>query len=182
MHKDNMEDQDAQMLLDSLVAFNLTQHIKIPIHNRGHTLDVIITLTEDGPFQPTNTIAGPYISDHWLIILETMENKLKIKTEKQKIRKIYENKIHKFCENLNSDPIIQVTILEEAVIHLNQEMPRTLNSVIPTKEVKVKKRKTAPWNDKELKQQRKILKNKEHKWFKYREDHHWLTYKCERNR
>ena len=63
------------MLLDSLATFNLTQHVKIPPHNRGHTLDVIITHTEDEPFQPTNTIAGPYISDHRLIILENMETK-----------------------------------------------------------------------------------------------------------
>ena len=69
MHVDNMKDQGAQMVLDSLAAFNLTQHVKFPTHNRGHTLDVIITPTEDRPFQPTNTIAGPYISDHRLIIL-----------------------------------------------------------------------------------------------------------------
>ena len=61
-------------------------------------------------------------------------------------------------------------------------MLRTLNLVVPTKEVKVKKRKPKMWYDEELKQQRKILKNREHKWFKYREDHHWLPYKCERNR
>ena len=61
MHIDNMEDHDAQMLLDLLEAFNLNQHVKIPTHHRHHTLDVIITVTEDGPFQPTNTIAGPYI-------------------------------------------------------------------------------------------------------------------------
>ena len=60
MHIDNMEDQDAQILLDSLVAFSLTQHVKLQTHNRGPTLDVIITPTEDGPFQPTNTITGPY--------------------------------------------------------------------------------------------------------------------------
>ena len=59
MHIDNLEDQDAQMLLDLLVAFNLTQHVKIPTHNRAHTLNVIITPTGDGPFQPTNTITGP---------------------------------------------------------------------------------------------------------------------------
>ena len=77
MHMDNMEDQDAQTLLDSLVAFNLTKHVKVPTHKRGHTLDVIISLTEDRPFQPTNTIVEPYISDHRLIIFETMENKPK---------------------------------------------------------------------------------------------------------
>ena len=87
-----------------------------------------------------------------------------------------------FAENLNNDQIIQVTTLEEAVNHLNQKMLRTLNLVAPTKEVKVKKRKPTPWYDEELKQQRKILKNRECKWFKYRKDHHLLTYKHEKNR
>ena len=80
-----MEDQDAQMLLDSHVAFSLTQHIKIPTHNRGHTLDVIITLTEDKSFQPTNMIAGPYISDHRLMILETMKLNIKPKLKDRKL-------------------------------------------------------------------------------------------------
>ena len=170
------------MLLVSLVAFNLSQHVKIPTHNRGHTLVVIITLTEDRPFQPTNTIAGPYIFDHRLIMLETIKTKPKTKIKGQKIRNINENTIHKFCENFNNDPIMEVTALEEAVNHLNQEMLRTLNLVTPTKEVKIKKRRPTPWYDEELKQKRKILKNRKCKWFRYMEDHHWLAYKHKRNR
>ena len=152
MHIDDMEDQNAQMLLVSLVAFNLTQHVKIPTHSRGHILDVINTLIEDRPFQPTNTVAGPYISDQRLIILYTMETKPKTKIEGQKCRKTNENTTHKLYENFSSDPIIQMTTLEEAVNHLNQEMLRTLNLVAATKEVKVKKRKPTPWYDEELKQ------------------------------
>ena len=63
----------------------------------------------------------------------------------------------------NNDPIIQATTLEEAVSHLNQEMLRTINLVTPTKNVKVKKRKPVPWYDEELKQQSKLLKNRESK-------------------
>ena len=131
IHINNMEDQDAQVLLDSLPAFNLTQHVKVPTSNRCHNLDVIITPTEDGPFQPTNTMVGPYISDHSHIIFEIMETKPKTKIQRQEIRKINENTIHKFCENFKNDPIIQVTALEEAVSHHNQEMLRTLNLVTP---------------------------------------------------
>ena len=115
------------MLLDSLEESNLTQHVKIPKHNRGHTVDVITTPTEDRSFLPTHTIAGPYISDHRLMILEASETKPKTKIKGKKIRQINENKIHKFCENLNNDPIILATSLEETVNHLNQEMLRTPN-------------------------------------------------------
>ena len=77
---------------------------------------------------------------------------------------------------------MQVTTHEEAVNNMNEEMLRTFNLVAPTKEVKAKKRRHKPWYDEELKQQRKPLKSKEHKWFNYREDSHWHTYKHERNR
>ena len=70
MHIDNIDDQETQTLLDPLPAFNLTQHVRNPTHNKGHTLDAIFTTTEDEPFQPINTIAGPYILDHRLKILK----------------------------------------------------------------------------------------------------------------
>ena len=75
MHIDNVKDQETQMLLDWLLAFKLIQHVKIPTHNRGHTLDVIIILTEDGPFQPANTIAGQSVH------LKPQKLKLKLKSK-----------------------------------------------------------------------------------------------------
>ena len=50
LHIDNIDDQETQMLLDSLAAFTLTQHVRIPTHYKGHTLDAIITATEDEHF------------------------------------------------------------------------------------------------------------------------------------
>ena len=135
MQTDNIDDQETQTLVDSFAAFNLTQHIRIPSH-KGHILDVIITTTEDEPFQLYNTIAEPYMSDHLLTILETSETKLETKIERQKTRKINENTICEFCENFNNDPIMQVTTLEEEVNYMNEEMIRTLDLVAPTKELK----------------------------------------------
>ena len=73
------EDKDAQTLLNVLVAFNLKEHINIPTHNLGHTVDLIITpATYQGLL-----IVGPYISDHRLITLETLHTKSKPKLEKR---------------------------------------------------------------------------------------------------
>ena len=154
----------------------------IPTHNKGHTLDIIITTTEHYLSEPPNTIAGPYISDDRLIILETSETKLDAKVKRHKIRKINVNTIHEFCKKFNNDQIMQATTLEEVVSNMNGEMLQTLDLVAPTKVVKAKKRKPKPWYDKELKEQWKILKNRECKWFKYREDSHCQACKHERNR
>ena len=87
-----------------------------------------------------------------------------------------ENTVHEFCNIFNNDPIMQATALEEAVSNMNEEMFRTLDLVAPTKEVKSQKRRPYLWYDVQLKQQRKILKNREHK------HSHWYAYKCKRNR
>ena len=79
IHINDNEDQDAQTLLNTLEAFNLKQHVNIPTHNLGHTLDLIITAaTYQG-----SLIVGPYISDHRFITLETLHNKPKPKLEKR---------------------------------------------------------------------------------------------------
>ena len=79
IHMNDIEDQDTQTLLNTLAAFNLKQHVNIPTHNLGYTLDIIITpATYHG-----SLIAGPYISDHRFITLETLHTKPKPKLEKR---------------------------------------------------------------------------------------------------
>ena len=43
IHTNDMEDQDAQIPLDTIAAFNL-KHVNTLTHNLGHTLDLIIIL------------------------------------------------------------------------------------------------------------------------------------------
>ena len=74
MHMDDPNNQNACILHDSINAFNLIQHVKIPTHNKGHTLDVIITTNSTG-FNNVGEI-HTYISDHRLLILEIATNKM----------------------------------------------------------------------------------------------------------
>ena len=43
MHIDNMENPDAQVFLDMIMAFGLENHVAFPTHRSGHTLDLVIT-------------------------------------------------------------------------------------------------------------------------------------------
>ena len=70
---------------------------------------------------------------------------------------------------------------KEAFNHFATEVLRTLDEIAPQKMVKAANRKPKPWYDEDLKQQRTIMKNREHKWIKYHEDHLWKAYTRERN-
>ena len=77
IHINDSEDQDDQILQNTFNAFNLKQHVNIPIHNLGHTINLIITSNDyRGKLLPRS-----YISDHRMITLNTNIPKWKQRTE-----------------------------------------------------------------------------------------------------
>ena len=73
IHLNELEDTDAKAFCNILEAFNITQHIKFPIHNLGFTLDIVET--ENRQNRNVTTITGPYISDHQLIAVQLEDKK-----------------------------------------------------------------------------------------------------------
>ena len=67
IHINNSEDPDAQVLINTLEAFNLKQHLPFLTHNQGHILDLITT--ETNTCLVTKSAPGPYISDHQMVYI-----------------------------------------------------------------------------------------------------------------
>ena len=178
IHINDLEDRDAQILNDTLNAFNLRQHVNIPTHNLGHTIDLIITPNDyTGPLIP-----GSYLSDHRMITFSTNIPKPKPKAETKKVCNLTDNKIQQFTEVFNNAAILNTSNLAEATNQLNSEILRTLDKIAPQQIKKITSRIKKPWYNNNFKHQRQIVKNRERKWLKYREQPHWKAYKRERNR
>ena len=182
MHMDDTNNQNACILQDSIEAFDLIQHVKIPTHNKGRALDVVITTKSAGFNNVKDIIPGPYISDHRLLILKTAINKVEPQKVTTKTRKSINNINNVFKEKFNDKEILDSTTLNEVINHFATEVLNTLEEIAPQKIVKITNRKPKPWYDEDLKQQRTIMKSREHKWIKYHEDHLWKAYVRERNR
>ena len=154
MHMDDPNNQNVCILQDSIEAFDLIQHVKIPTHNKGHTLDVVIT-TKSARFNNVkDIIPGPYISDHRLLILKTAINKVEPQKVTTKTRKSINNINNVFKEKFNDKEILDSTTLDEAINHFATEVLNTLEEITPQKIVKITNRKSKPWYDEDLKQQR----------------------------
>ena len=162
MHMDDPTNQNASILHDSINAFNLTQHVKIPTPNKGHTLVVIITTNCTGFNNVGEIIPGPYILDHRLLILETTINKIEPQKITTKYRKSAKNINNIFKEKSYDKEILKSTTLEDAINHFTKEVLKALNDIAPLKKVKTTNRKPNPWYDEDLKQQRTKMKNREH--------------------
>ena len=178
IHINDSEDHDAQTLQDTLNAFNLKQHINIPTHNLGHIINIIITSNDYmGPLIP-----GSCILDHRKITLNTSIPKPIPKNKIKSVCYITDNKVQQFIDEFNNTPMLNTSNLTDASNQLNSEILRTMDKIAPQKFKKTTSRIKKPWNDNDLKHQRQIVKNRERKWLKYREQSHWKAYKRERNR
>ena len=66
-HLDEPEDRPAQRFSDLLDIFNLVQHVKGETHRNGHTLDLIITRSDEASLVSNVHITDPVISDHFAV-------------------------------------------------------------------------------------------------------------------
>ena len=154
IHIIDLEDQDAQILKNTLNAFNLKKHINIPTHNLGHTIDLIITSYDYmGPLIP-----GLYISDHRMITLSTNIPKPKPKAEMKKVCNLTDNKVQQFIEEFNNTAILNTSNLAGVTNQLNSEILRTMDKIAPQQIKKITSRIKKPWYDNDLKHQRQIVK------------------------
>lgn len=67
IHVDNASDSDAQNLISLLEAFDFTQHVSGPTHNKGHTLDLVIS---KGLNISVPCVVDVAISDHCCIFFD----------------------------------------------------------------------------------------------------------------
>ena len=90
--------------------------------------------------------------------------------------------IREFKEKFNNQLILDAETLEDVVYQLDNQMQNTLEEVAPLTTEKRSKHNNKPWCNKQLNDQRKILKNREGKWLKYKTQDLWLSYKRKQNR
>ena len=181
IHMDNLEDVDSCLLHDTINAFNLKQQVNIPMHNLGHILDLIITenLQE---YEVEKIILGPYLSDHQFITIQLTECKPKVQQLLMKYRRIPTDIMQGFNRHFNNQSVLETTDLDQAIDQFQSELQRTLDQIAPEKLLKMRNGNKKPLFDKELYDQRRIMKNRERLWLKYQNATQWKAYTRERNR
>ena len=66
-HVDNLGDYNTRCFLDVLELFDLKQHISGATHNRGHTLDLVISRAHESGLISAFHVEDPCISDHFAV-------------------------------------------------------------------------------------------------------------------
>ena len=174
------DDPNATMFTEILDAMGLVPHVKTSTHKAGHTLDQVYTVL-DSQIKISGCCQGTLLSDHYIIQCQAS-----IPTNITVSRSVTSRKLididHKaFMNDINCEAI-NMTNIDEAIKTLNAELLRVLDKHAPLKERRVTERKKEPWYEGHIKQQKKVVRNREHIWRKYKQYHQWKAFTVERNR
>ena len=87
IHVNNTNNPEAQIFLDTMEALGLDNHVNFAMHNRGNTLDLVLTEVLSS-LSVVTCRQGPFLSDHCSIELEVAIPKPALKKQTITLRNI----------------------------------------------------------------------------------------------
>uniref|UniRef100_A0A3B3CU78 Reverse transcriptase domain-containing protein n=1 Tax=Oryzias melastigma TaxID=30732 RepID=A0A3B3CU78_ORYME len=142
---------------------NFHQHVHVPTHCKGHTLDLIIT---HGLSVKVDLVEDLGISDHSCISFTTNDiNKQETPKSTSRKRHINDEVTANFANYLQNAPTVASLDCNSMVTNLNTKLSTILDKVAPTQLRKTKTKK-CPWKTKEVWTLRRECRISERKWRK----------------
>ena len=154
LHVDSPSSHSVEDFLQILDSLDLTQHVNVPTHSRGHTLDLVITNTAPITNLQVNDLG---MSDHKAISME-----LQITSSISKPKRV----IHfRNLKNINMDALtndlqhlssLNPESANDAVDLYNSSLSSLLDYHAPLKTRTVTFTRSAPWYTSELRQMKRM--------------------------
>jgi hypothetical protein len=169
LHVDVPTDTDANHFKEVLDSVNLKQHVNIPTHIKGHTLDLIITRDTTSCPSIDSILAHDFPNlDHYAVTFNISVEKpcVPIKTiQFRKYKTIDQDALKKDLQEseLFSSPRDN---LEELVCQYNAVLTDVLDRHAPVQEKKIALKPESPWYTEVLRSEKRKRRKLERKWRK----------------
>ena len=181
VHANDLNNPDTEIFIDTMSALGLDQHVDFPTHKGGNTLDLLFTKCI-GRVEISKCSPGEYISDHLAVEANILVDKEDIFQKDITIRKLKNMDRTKFIEDLNLDELPETDNINTLVNTLEQKMKESLNCNTPETSQRITVRPKNPWLSDDLREQKRLVRQIEKKWRKYRLEAQWYTLKKERDK
>uniref|UniRef100_A0A3B3C1C6 Reverse transcriptase domain-containing protein n=1 Tax=Oryzias melastigma TaxID=30732 RepID=A0A3B3C1C6_ORYME len=141
------------------------QHVAQPTHNRGHTLDLVIT---HGLSCSVSSVVDVGLSDHYCVffnITSFMQREAQVRTVRK--RYITPDVAANFINILDQTPAqILPASCDFMVEYFNNKLKFAIDAVAPLKTKIVKTKATAPWINEDIRAMKREARRAERKWRK----------------
>ena len=158
-HVNDSADVHAKKFLTTLTSFNLIQHVRIPIHEKLNTLDLVISR---GDLSVANILTDDSVqSDHSAVLFTISSLRPGLPKATIQFRKWRNVVLDKFQHDLQESLRDMPQDLEEAAQAYNSRVTSVVDKHAPlhTKEVVI--RPDAPWYCSELEHEKRIRRRLE---------------------
>jgi len=141
--------------MDILESYNLRQHVTEVTHISGHTLDLVITKSNDAFLSGVSTF-DPVISDHSAVNINLLLQKSQFKKKTITYRKLHSIDYNTFCNDITDSPLIMEpsSDLDVLVDQYDNVLRSLLDRHAPTKQRIITVRPSAPWYSTEIAQKK----------------------------
>ena len=166
LHVDNALDKMAMEFIQLLNSFNFIQHIVGPTHERGHTLDLVISR---GLSVTIDRSIETGISDHQLLCFNMLVPEPKKNSTDCTIKKRFfspsaasEFPGHLAC----APPLLESQSVNDMVQHFNDNVRSALDKVAPVKTKRRHNAKVTPWLNEHIRSLKRECRRDERAWRK----------------
>ncbi len=176
IHIDNAEIKTTKEIITVLNTFDLIQHVLGPTHNRGHTLDLLISR---GLNISSIVIKDVALSDHFCIFFDIL---ISVTTESRSVslrkRCINENTSALFMKAISLPPSISADSVDLLLDSFNSKVKNVIDDIAPVKVSKKIGRQKSFWRKSTAVQSMKRQCRKaEQMWRKTKLEIHYRIYK-----
>ena len=157
------------LFITILEVFNLVQHVNRPTHNKGHTLDAIITRSGDDLVDNVK-VRDPMLSDHLAIHCNLKIVKPSYKRKEIIFRKILpenQSDLHKDIKEYVKSQV-DISDLSSLVTNYEKELCRIIDIHAPAKRKTITVRPSAPWYNSKIDEEKRKRRKLERRWRKSR--------------
>ena len=165
-HVDNTEDKDAAAFNSLLSSYGLKQHLEVPTHSRGHTLDLLITRTTESFIQSVD-VRDMLMSDHFWVHCMVDCTKPGVIQKQVKYRNIKKIDTKSFNDDIAKSSLAypeNFTDITHLVKTYNAVLSDLLDKHAPLKERVFTVRQDAPWYSSEIADAKRACRKAERKF------------------
>lgn len=165
IHADNLADTRAKDFLELLECMAFKQHVNVPTHKHGHTLDLIISYGLNINILSVTDLA---LSDHHCVFFNSFDHSLPSTTERivkkryitPEVTKTLTSYIATYKNN------VLLSSCEDLVNDFNHKIKTGLDAVAPIKTRKITTKKVAPWKKNQTMELKRDCRIAEYRWRK----------------
>ena len=166
-HVDDPNDYQAKRFTDLLRSFDLKQHVNGITHKDGHTLDLVITRSDDSLIRKLS-IRDPAISDHRAVHCELNLQKPIYAKKTVQYRKLRSIDFDCFSEEVRASALFNhpSSDLQTLVSRYNSVLSALLDKHAPLKSKCVTIRPSSAWFTPEVSEEKRKRRGLERRWLK----------------